>query len=272
MTTSPSLLGSVERSNLVLGAARCFVAPYSTYIDEYVKFSTNSPPVPWLDLGPSQPGASLSLTQEFYKYLIGVPRVMKDKKKTSIDFQLGVTLDHFSGANLARAIYNTNYAIKVYFSSPAIVQAAAIPAGEVVQMTSTTGYVEGQYVGLASSSIGLANTVDEYKIVEISGVYLILDRVVATTFSAAPYVGMIKSWKVPYGTSKSCQIAFLMVFDGVDGDQMVVAIPNASLDGNFNSGISASSNSVIQMNVSGQAFFDVDVLDNSIANILRFSA
>lgn len=270
MVTSPGLLGTVDEKNIVIGACRCFVAPYSTYVDEWVRFDCVNPPAPFLDLGSCKPDAALSVTQQYYKFQVGVPKVTKDKKKIAVDCMVTISLDEFSGSNLARAVWNTNNALKNFYTAPAVVVASAIPAGNIVQLPDATGFIEKQYVAIASSPSGLVNTSDEYKIVEISGNYLLLDRDIITVFSAAPYVGMIKSWRVPFSGSKSCRIAFVMVYDDSENGQMVVALPCAVIDGNFSTGISGQTNTMIQIVINGEAFVDSDIADNAIAVVLKF--
>lgn len=271
-STQTSILGSLETKNILIGAWRWFAAPFDTYIDETTRFDTNNPPAPFIDLGASTEESSLSMNKQMIKYMSGVPSVIKHAKVTSLDFTVTFTLDQFSGFNLSRAIYGPGYAIKKFVSSPAIVLATAIPAGNIVNMTSSTGYIEGQYIALASSTIGLVNSIDEYRIIEISGNNLILDRNVSTVFASAPYVAMIESWKIPFGTSKTCQAAIVGCWDDEsDGIQFVIAIPRAIIDGNFNGALPATVNAKIPLTVTGQAFYDVDLTDNVVANLLRFN-
>lgn len=274
MALSTGIQGVVDTRNIKIGAWRWFIAPDDTYIDETVKFNTLDPPAPFRDLGVSTQDTSLSFSKTLYKYMGGLPSVLKAVKVTAITMQIGLNLEQFSGANLARAVYNTGYAIKKFLASPAIVLAVAIPSGNVVQMTSVTGYVEGQYVAIASSPSGLVTTSDEYRIVEISGNYLLLDRDVVTVFGSAPYIGAIESWKVGMATAKSINAAICGVFDTPEEDmQLVIIIPRAVISGAFNSGaVPATKNQLINMDIDGKAFLDTDLGDNSVANILRFSA
>lgn len=274
MTTSTALLGTIEQKNIKVGAWRFFAAPYDTYIDEAVRFDTVNPPAPFLDLGAVGQDASINLSKQLYRYMNGVPQVLKQIRVTGIDFNLGITLDQFSGANLARAIYGTNYAIKKFKSSPAIVQATGTPNGNVILMPSVANWQEGDYAALASSPSGLVTTSDEYKVVEISGLNLIFDRDVSTVFSAAPYVGDIESWKVPFGTSAPNKIAIVGCWDEEsNGIQMLLAIPRATIDGNFGSGgIPAQQHQKITLNVLAQGFFDLDIQEICVANLIRINA
>lgn len=272
MPFSTALQGAVEQKNIKLGGWRFFVGPFDSYIDEYVRFDTISPPTPFRDLGAASQDSTAAFTKNLYKYTAGVPRILKQVKVISLDLTLNLSLDEFSGANLSRALFNTNYAIKKFKSSPAIVQSLTIPTSNVVSLTSSSGWLEGDFIALAISPSGLVNTIDEYRIVEVSGSFLILDRDVTTVFTAAPYIGDIESWKVPYGTSKINKIALVACWDeDVEGTQLVIAIPRAVIDGNFNSGIPANSHQLINMVVTGQAFYDTDIDDQSIANIIKFA-
>ncbi len=185
-----------------------------------------------------------------------------------------MTLEEFSGANLARAIYNTNYAIKVYQSSPAIALASAVPVGNVVQVSSGAAFTANMFIGLASSPSGLLTTSGEYKIVEISGNYLLLNRDVVTVFGSAPYIGQIEGWKIPFGSPMINQIAMVGCWDGsLETTQFVISIPRAVIDGNWSGSIiPATSNQKIAMQVTGQAYTDLDLNDNAVANLLRFAS
>lgn len=274
MSMPLSILGQLETKNVNIGAWRFFAGPYDTYIDEFVKFGPTVPPSPFLDMGVADQSSSVAFTKTLFKYMAGVPKVLKAVKIVSLDFTLNLNLDEFSGANLARAIYSTNYAIKKYASSPAVALASAVPVGNVVQVASGPAFTEQQFIGLASSSVGLATTTEEHRIVEISGNYLLLNRDVVTVYGSAPYIGQIESWKIPFGGPAVNQIAIVGVWDTViEGVQFVVAIPRAVIDGNWTSGgIPATSHQKIQMQVTGQAFYDIDLGDNSVANLLRFAA
>src|SRR5665213_3270813 len=138
-----SLQGNVESSNIKLGKWRWFAAPADTYIDEMVRFNTTYPPAPFIDFGCTDTEAALSFTKTLLRYTNGVPAVLKNVKVTALDFSVTPILDQFSGSNLAKAIMGNLYAIKEFLASPAIVVAAAVPGGNVLQMTSVTGYVIG---------------------------------------------------------------------------------------------------------------------------------
>lgn len=274
MPTGAGIKGTLESKNILLGGWRFFIAPFDTYIDETVPFNTVDPPGSFLDMGPCSQDSSLSMSKQYFDYMNGVPLVLKSRKVISIDFVINVALDQFSGANLARSILNTLYAVKKFKSTPAIVLAAAVPSGNVVQMTSSTNWLEGDYVALATSPSGLVNTSDEYRIVEVSGNYLILDRDVATVFASAPYVGDIESWKIPYGSSIVNKAAILGCFDAVqDGVQFVVVIPRAVIDGNWSDGlIPANAHSKVMMTITGQSYYDSDLDDQVVASLLKIAS
>lgn len=270
MTTSKAILGTVETCNIKLGAYRWVTAPYDTYIDETVIMDLENLPSPLLDLGVCRQDVSLSMTVQTFLHKTGVPLTLKQKLIIARDLSISFTLEEFSGANLARALYNTNYAIKKFAASPAVVQAAAVPVGNILQMTSSTNWVVGQYVALGTSPSALVNSSDEFRIIEISGNFLIFDRVITTVYGAAPYVGMILSYKVPFGTAKACKMALFGVIDDTEEGQLVIAVPRAVVTSGLSGGIPAGSNIELPITVSAEAFLDIDIADNSLANVIRF--
>jgi hypothetical protein len=269
MTTSRSLLGTIDEKRLSLGATRWFIAPYDTYVDEQARFDTVFPPSPFLDLGSSRPEINPNFTRELFKFINGVPKVLKDQKVIAIDGGVSITLDEFNGANLSRALLNTLYAFKNYESTPAVVQATGQPVGNVINLTSSTNFAEGDLIGLGSPQAALTQTISEYRIVEISGNDLILNRDVTETFGAAPYVGVISSWKVPIGSGIQNRCAILGVYEDLDGRQFLFAMPRAVIEGNFSYGISSSENAKITINVNPESWLDIDKAENIICSFLK---
>lgn len=273
MTKPTSILGSVEAKQIKLGAGRIFRGAANATFAGTAKFDTNSLGsglTAWEDLRCIANDATINLNADTYKYMNGVPAVLKKVVVTGRQGTLQATFDEFKSRIMQTALGLNNPINKL---GATLMTATGSPTSTVIAFDTVSGLAVGDEIVVESVSGSLAASSNSGLVDSIVSLTVTLREPLRDGAPSAGWVAKKRiSSKLVFGGSDVKTYPLLICYDFVvDKKQLVVFFPKASSLGSFSPAMGGGTDSAkigIQFDLYG--VYDSDLDDNVLAQFFVF--